>query len=262
MNVSVNTAQGELRGSFAGGVHAFLGVPHAAPPFGGNRLRPPQPARRWSGLRDATEFAPEPPQVAPPATGGPDTGAAEDWEDVTSAFAAVKRAAPRAEGLFRRAILQSGAAHQVTPAGDALRISGYLAGKLGVPATRDAIAGAGVPRLLAAQAELKDELLSDPDPGRWGEAVVASVMPWQPVIAGTNIEDWRLWLVASGAIARITDEILTGPVRASGHQALAAYGLPADARFRPTGSTTRRRPPGSCSRRFRLTGGCGSPRSA
>ncbi|WP_237393767.1 carboxylesterase family protein [Pseudarthrobacter sp. ATCC 49987] len=66
MNVSVNTAQGELRGSFAGGVHAFLGVPYAAPPFGGNRLRPPQPARRWSGVRDATEFGPEPPQVAPP----------------------------------------------------------------------------------------------------------------------------------------------------------------------------------------------------
>ncbi|WP_160664296.1 carboxylesterase family protein [Pseudarthrobacter sp. ATCC 49987] len=140
----------------------------------------------------------------------------------------------------------------MTPASDALRSSGYLAGKLGVPATRDAIAGAGVPRLLAAQTELKDELLSDPDPDRWGEAVVASAMPWQPVIdgdiipgppieriaggaggqvdviAGTNIEDWRLWLVASGAIARIADEILTGPVRAYGYQALAAYGLPAE----------------------------------
>ncbi|MCB5292745.1 carboxylesterase/lipase family protein [Arthrobacter sp. SO3] len=160
-------------------------------------------------------------------------------------------AMPRADGLFRRAILQSGAAHQVTPAGDALRIAGYLAGRLGVPATREAIAGAGVARLLAAQAGVKDELLTDPDPDRWGGAVVASTMPWQPVIdgdilpgppidriaagsgsqvdviVGTNADDWRLWLVASGVIAGITDEILGGPVRSFGHQALATYGLPA-----------------------------------
>lgn len=159
---------------------------------------------------------------------------------------------PRANGLFRRAILQSGAAHQVTPATDALRIAGYLAGKLGVPATREAIAGTGVQRLLAAQAELKDELLADPDPDLWGAAVVASVMPWQPVIdgdilpgppieriaagsgrqvdviVGTNTDDWRLFLVASGALAGITDEIITGPVRAYGYQSLAAYGLPVE----------------------------------
>ena len=42
---------------------------------------------------------------------------------------------------------------------------------------------------------------------------------------GTNTDDWRLWLLVSGAMGRITDEILTGPVRAYGYQALAAYGL-------------------------------------
>ncbi|MDR7084357.1 carboxylesterase type B [Arthrobacter ginsengisoli] len=367
MNELVSTVNGELRGSMSGGVYAFLGVPYAAPPFGANRLRPPQPVSPWPGVRNATALGPEPPQVAPPTT-GPVEGAAEDWEEVGAAFAAVKRAAPSedcltlnvwtpdpaaaglsvmvwiqggmfelsstaaydgshfardgvvcvvinwrpgaegflylddgianlglldqvaalqwvrenidafggdpgnvtvfgesagamsigmllampcAEGLFRRAILQSGAAHQVTPAADALRIAGYLADKLGVPATREAIAGAGVERLLAAQAELKAELIADPDPDRWGQAVVASVMPWQPVIdgdilpgapieqiaagagaqvdviVGTNADDWRLWLAVSGAIAGITDEILTGPVRAYGHQCLAAYGLPA-----------------------------------
>lgn len=46
MNVSVNTAQGEVRGSFADGVHAFLGVPYAVPPFGAKRLRPPQELAR------------------------------------------------------------------------------------------------------------------------------------------------------------------------------------------------------------------------
>ena len=45
-------------------------------------------------------------------------------------------AMPAAEGLFRRAILQSGAAHQVTPPEDALRIGGCLAAKLGVARTR------------------------------------------------------------------------------------------------------------------------------
>jgi carboxylesterase type B len=158
-------------------------------------------------------------------------------------------AMPRAEGLFRRAILQSGAAHQVTPAEDALRIGGYLAERLGVPATRDAIAAAGVERLLAAQAELKADLVSNPDPDRWGQAVVATTMPWQPVIdgeilpaspiqriaagsgskvevmVGTNTEDWRLWSVVSGVLSQITDEILTGPVKTYGYQSLAVYGL-------------------------------------
>ena len=158
---------------------------------------------------------------------------------------------PCAEGLFRRAIVQSGAAHHVLPAQAASRIGGYLAGKLGMPPDRDAIAGVPVERLLAAQAELKAELLAQPDPGRWGAEVVASVMPFQPVvdgevipgapmeriaagasaqvdlIAGTNTDDWRLFRVISGEIDQITDQVLTGPVGVYGYLALAAYGLPA-----------------------------------
>jgi para-nitrobenzyl esterase len=159
---------------------------------------------------------------------------------------------PCAEGLFRRAITQSGAAHHAIPAGAAARIGGYLAVKLGVPPAREAIAAVPVERLLAAQAELKAELLAHPDPGRWGAGVVASVMPFQPVIdgevipaapieriavgsgaqvdliAGTNTDDWRLFRVITGEIDQITDQILTGPVDVYGYQALAAYGLPAE----------------------------------
>ena len=40
----------------------------------------------------------------------------------------------------------------MTSAAEALRIAHGLAGRLGVPATREAIAGVGVERLLAAQA--------------------------------------------------------------------------------------------------------------
>lgn len=161
-------------------------------------------------------------------------------------------AMPRAEGLFRRAIAQSGAAHHVVSAATACKIGQNLAEKLGVQATRDAIAAVSIDRLLAVQAELKGELFARPDPDRWGSEVVASAMPWQPVVdgdiipappieriaagasadveimVGTNTEDWKLFLVASGAIDRITDDILTGPVAVHGYQSLAAYGLPAE----------------------------------
>ena len=96
---------------------------------------------------------------------------------------------------------------------------------------------------------MKADLLGNPDPTRWGQQVVTSNMPWQPVIdgdvlpgapleriaagsaagvdvlVGTNVDDWRLWLVVSGAIGQITDEILTGPIATYGYQCLAAYGL-------------------------------------
>ena len=39
-------------------VHAFTGVPYAAPPVGESRWRAPQPVARWTGVRRATEFAP------------------------------------------------------------------------------------------------------------------------------------------------------------------------------------------------------------
>ncbi|MGZ4783309.1 MAG: carboxylesterase family protein [Oryzihumus sp.] len=70
MGAVLKTVHGEVRGTVTEGVHAFLGIPYAAPPFGANRLRPPQPVEAWDGLRDATRLGPEPPQVAPPETGG------------------------------------------------------------------------------------------------------------------------------------------------------------------------------------------------
>ena len=398
----VNTTGGAVQGRVAEGVHVFLGIPYAAPPFGLRRLRPPGPVEDWTGVRDATRLGPEPPQVAPPSTGGRDAGAAEDWADVAGAFAAVERASgsedclnlnvwtpdpgaaglpvmvwiqggmfelsstaaydgsrfardgvvcvvinwrpgaegflylgdgianvglldqvaalewvrdniagfggdpdnvtvfgesagamsigvllsmPAARGLFHRAILQSGAAQHVSVPEDAARIAGHLTDILGVDLDRGAIAATGVGRLLEAQAQLKADLLGDPDPARWGTSVVTTTMPWQPVIdgdvlpgppleriatgsaagvdvlVGTNVDDWRLWLVVSGAIGQITDEILTGPVRTYGYQSLAAYGLdpgPALAAYR-TGTPKRRRV--SCSPRPRPTGGCASPRS-
>ena len=39
-------------------VHAFLGIPYAAPPIGSLRWQAPKPIARWSGIRQATRFAP------------------------------------------------------------------------------------------------------------------------------------------------------------------------------------------------------------
>ncbi|MDH4138155.1 MAG: carboxylesterase family protein [Anaerolineae bacterium] len=152
---------------------------------------------------------------------------------------------PRAEGLFHRAIAQSGAAHNVISVAIARRVGRRLAEKLGVEATREAIAAVPVDDLLAAQAELKADLIANPDPERWGAEVVTTLLPWQPVVdgdvipappldriasgagagidlmVGSNTDEHRLFLATSDAIDQVTAEALAG--------AVAAYGLPVEA---------------------------------
>ncbi len=152
---------------------------------------------------------------------------------------------PRAEGLFRRAIAQSGAAHHVIPAATARLVTQRFAEKLGVEATRAAIAAAPLDRLVAAQGELEADLATSPDPQRWGPEVAICYMLWQPtvdgdvipappldrvaagasagvdLIVGTNVEENRLFLVPSGAIDQIPEPALAG--------AAAGYGLPVEA---------------------------------
>jgi para-nitrobenzyl esterase len=157
---------------------------------------------------------------------------------------------PRAEGLFRRAIAESGAAHRVTDARTATRVGRALAARLGVEPSLEPVAAVPWADVLAASVALKDELAADPDPERWGIDVVASFLPWQPVIdgriipvrpidaiaggasrgvdviVGSNTEDWKLFRVLGGDIDRVTEQQLTGPVAEHGYLALAAYGLP------------------------------------
>jgi para-nitrobenzyl esterase len=349
MNVVVKTRHGKVRGSVADGVHTFKGVPYAAPPFGANRLRPPQPVEPWSGVRDALVYGPKSPQPPYPpqvallltesvvsgedclslniwsadlgsagqpvmvwipggmfayhGTGGSpwydgsrfardgvvcvtinyrvaadgflylgdgeanrgllDQVAALEWvRDNIAAFGGdpdnvtifgesagamsvgTLLAMPRAEGLFRRAIAQSGAAHHVSSAVTARRVGQRLADKLGVQGTREAIAAVPIDRLLQAQTELEADVAAHPDPERWGGEVVLSMLPWQPAVdgdiipapplertaagagagidlmVGTNDDEHRLFLVPE-AIDRVTAEALAGVV--------AAYGLPVEA---------------------------------
>ena len=148
---------------------------------------------------------------------------------------------PLARGLFRRAIAQSGAGHHVISPATAQRIGQYLAEKLGVEPTLEAIAAVPLDNLLTAQVALSGDVFEHPDPARWGE-VAANLMPFEPVIdgkilparpidliaagggadidvlAGTTSEEERLFLVPNGAINHINEDNLAG--------AIAAYGLP------------------------------------
>src|ERR1700722_19570037 len=58
----VRLKDGTVRGKAESGVSAFLGIPYAAPPFGPNRMRPPQPVQAWDGERDATGYGPTVPK--------------------------------------------------------------------------------------------------------------------------------------------------------------------------------------------------------
>lgn len=60
----VRTALGSVRGTARDGAALFSGIPYAAPPIAGRRWKAPAPARRWTGIRDATAFGPDCPQPA------------------------------------------------------------------------------------------------------------------------------------------------------------------------------------------------------
>lgn len=351
MQPIVSTRQGKVRGSVADGVMVFKGIPYAAPPFGANRFRAPQPVTPWGGVRDALAFGPKSPQPpypptvqmllppelttsgedclnlniwspGPEASGCPvmvwipggvyayhatgaspwydgsrfardgivcvtisyrvaadgflyldegdnnrgllDQVAALEWvqeniaafggdpgnvtifgESAGAMSVGTLLSMPHTAGLFRRAIAQSGAAHHVLSRETARRVRQRLTEHLGVEATQASLAVVTTDRLLQIQVELETELASHPDPTRWGGEVVASMMPWQPVVdgdvlpeppinriragagagidlmVGTNTDEHRLFLVPGGAINQISAEALAGIV--------ASYGLPIEA---------------------------------
>jgi para-nitrobenzyl esterase len=72
-------------------VSQFKGIPFAAPPVGKLRWQAPQPVTPWSGVRQPVAFGPACMQAA------------------TLAGRMAPGVAPRAKGLFRAAIAESGA---------------------------------------------------------------------------------------------------------------------------------------------------------
>jgi len=61
----VTTSFGKLQGCTDKNVHAFLGIPYAAPPTGQQRWRPPIPPEPWRGIRRADRPGTIPPQILP-----------------------------------------------------------------------------------------------------------------------------------------------------------------------------------------------------
>lgn len=61
VDLVVTTNAGQVRGMaltvLGGQVRAFLGIPYGKPPVGNLRFRVPQPADKWEGVREATEFS-------------------------------------------------------------------------------------------------------------------------------------------------------------------------------------------------------------
>lgn len=67
-----HTSLGALRGATEGGVRVWRGVPYAEQPVGDRRFRAPVPPQPWSGVRDAVEHGPVPPQGRSFVGGGRD----------------------------------------------------------------------------------------------------------------------------------------------------------------------------------------------
>ena len=153
-------------------------------------------------------------------------------------------ASPRAEGLFRRAVLQSGAGHHAVRPETAKLVAAELGARLGVDPTAEALAAVGLEPLIAAQSQVVLEAQLNPDPARWGE-VAQNLMAFEPVVdgdllpdlpirrlaagaaagvdllVGTTAEEFRFFMVPNGIIDHVPAEGVTGLA--------AAYGLDAPA---------------------------------
>ncbi|MFF0474839.1 carboxylesterase/lipase family protein [Streptomyces sp. NPDC004284] len=139
-----------------------------------------------------------------------------------------------ARGLFHRAILQSGACHHFLRPPSAELIAARLAEKLGIEPTAEAFETVPLKELIPAQAELRAEVGADPDPAKWGEAVL-NMMPFEPVhpglalpgpdrgvdlLIGSNREEYRLFLVPTERLRVFPESALRAMT--------AAYGLDPD----------------------------------
>ena len=142
-------------------------------------------------------------------------------------------ASPAAQGLFHRAICQSGAGISVCAQQDARLPAAALAARLGVEPTVDGLADVAPADLLAAQNAVGLAVLLDPNPATWGASVISAglgIMTWfpcldedlvprvpvaaiaagsaVPLLTGTTSEEFRLFTVPSGLAGSITEEAL------------------------------------------------------
>ncbi|MGE3326247.1 MAG: carboxylesterase/lipase family protein [Acidimicrobiia bacterium] len=83
-DIVARTTAGQVGGLTRSGVHLFRGIPYGAPTGGANRFKPPRPVEPWSGVRDATAFGHNAPQI-----GHAEMGAGVDADPAAAARMAV-----------------------------------------------------------------------------------------------------------------------------------------------------------------------------
>ncbi|WP_404190049.1 carboxylesterase/lipase family protein [Streptomyces tauricus] len=125
-------------------------------------------------------------------------------------------ASPRAQGLFRRAVLQSGAP-EVTERDKVRRMVRRMAARLRVPATARAFAAVDRGALAAAQAEAGRRASPVVGGPAFGIVVDGDLVPRDPLealigggaapdvelLVGWTSEEYRLWLAPTGLLERL-----------------------------------------------------------
>ncbi|WP_259471735.1 carboxylesterase/lipase family protein [Streptomyces shenzhenensis] len=137
-------------------------------------------------------------------------------------------AVPRAQGLFRRAISQSGTAHHVHTVERAQLVAAELAGELGTKPTAEAIAAVPEDRLHAASNVVMNRLTSGQDPRFAGftrltfqPVVDGDILPEHPfpavaagassdvdLLIGANAEEYGLFVAPTGMWDKLTEDAL------------------------------------------------------
>ncbi len=149
-------------------------------------------------------------------------------------------AMPGADGLYAKAITESGAVQAAADPADAALVTERLGEALGIEATAANLAGIDVETLITAQRAVSVSLAIGPDPALFGATVVASSMAFIPVVdgdslprhpmaafaggagagvpllTGTNTDEHRLFLVPTGVAGNVTDASLDGMAGALG----------------------------------------------
>ena len=136
-----------MRGALEqGGVVSFKGIPYAAPPIGALRWRPPMPAARWTGERDASHFGPR--CLTP--TGGPLASPAPSSENCLT----INVWAPDASSKAKRPVMvwihgggfQFGSSQDANTDGTVLARKGVVVVEPELQARRPRVSGSAGPR--------------------------------------------------------------------------------------------------------------------
>ena len=109
---------------------------------------------------------------------------------------------PRAAGLFKRIIAESGSVQAAADPADAALVSAELGLALGDALRENDVSAAGIAELdfgtlMAAQVSVRDALAAAPDPTRFGPTIVASSMAFIPVIDGDTLPEHPLAAIAN-----------------------------------------------------------------